>query len=45
MDSPVEQAAYDAAAVKLASMFIKNYEQYITAGNTDFSMYGPMLPK
>lgn len=37
------QAAYDAAAAKLASMFIKNYEQYITPGNTDFSTYGPKL--
>lgn len=35
--------AYDATRIKLAKMFVKNYEQYITEGNTDYSMYGPII--
>jgi phosphoenolpyruvate carboxykinase (ATP) len=35
---------YDKTRIKLASMFVKNYKQYITQGNTDFSMYGPVIP-
>lgn len=35
--------AYDSARVKLAQMFMKNYEQYISQGNTDFSIYGPVI--
>jgi hypothetical protein len=32
---------YDETARRLAVMFQKNYEKYVTAGNTDYSAYGP----
>jgi len=39
-----DKDAYDVQRLKLADMFIKNYEKYITPGFTDYSPYGPHLP-
>lgn len=35
--------AYDTTRIKLAKMFIKNYEQYISKDYIDFSIYGPIV--
>ena len=35
--------AYDATRIKLAKMFIHNYNQYISKDHVDFSIYGPKL--
>ena len=35
--------AYDKMRIKLANLFIENYKQYIGAGNSDYSIYGPVI--
>ena len=34
---------YDKMRIKLANLFIENYKQYIGAGNSDYSIYGPVI--